>query len=113
MPYDEEMARRVRVELEGVEGLTEKKMFGGIGWMIHGNLATGVHSDGALMIRCTKEDTEENLARPGAYGMMRGGKPMAGWILVEGDAVVDDEDLATWVARGCAYAQGLPPKKKK
>jgi len=110
MPYDPGLAERIRSALEDVSGVTEKAMFGGIGWMIGGHLAAGAHSDGRLMIRCTREDHPSLMAEPGADAIRRGGKPMSGWLLIDGDAVSEDDDLARWIARGRAYAQSLPPK---
>ncbi len=113
MPYDPELADRIRERVDGTPGLVEKKMFGGIGWTIHGNMATGAHNDGKLMIRCSPEVFESYLAEEGAEGLMRGGKPMMGWVLVDPDAVADDADLDRWVERGIAHAAKMPVKKKK
>ena len=110
MAYDEGMAELIRDHLTGTPGLVEKKMFGGIGWTVHGHMATGAHSDGRLMIRCSKEDWDGIMALPGAVGMIRGGKAMKGWILVEPDGLVDDDALHTWIDRGRSYAASLPPK---
>jgi len=113
MAYDEALAARIRAALAGADGLVEKTMFGGIGWTIGGNMAAGAHNDGRLMIRCSKADFEAFLAEEGAVGMMRGGKALTGWVLVEPDAVADDAELDRWVGRGRDYAASLPPKKKK
>jgi len=113
MAYDESFALRVRALLADHPGFTEKKMFGGIGYMLGGNMAAGVHSDDRLMVRCAKEDHATFRAEPGCGAIERGGKDMAGWLLIDRDAVVDDAALAKWVARGRDYAGGLPPKKPK
>ena len=110
MPYDPQLAERIRNQLTDVPGLVERKMFGGVGWTIHGNMATGAHSDGNLMIRCSREDFPATIALPGALALMRGKTAMTGWVLVEAAAVVDDAALATWVQRGRAYAESLPAK---
>ena len=110
MAYDPELAERVRTLLDDTTGLNEKKMFGGIGWTIHGNMAAGAHNDGRLMIRCAKEDFESLLGEPGAEGMKRGSRRLTGWILVDAGTVSDDESLARWVGRGRSYAQQLPRK---
>ena len=86
-------------------------MFGGIGWMVNGNMAAGAHSDGRLMIRCSREDWEGFVSQPGAGAMLRGGKGMVGWVLVDPDAILDDQALGMWVARGRAFAESLPPKR--
>ena len=113
MPYDPKMAAQIRDLMAGTSGLVEQKMFGGIGWTVNGNMATGAHNDGQLMIRCAKEDFIDFLELPGANGMMRGGKAMTGWVLVEAATVADPSALAAWVDRGKTYAASLPPKKKK
>ncbi len=110
MPYDEEMARRIRAQLEGVRGLVEKKMFGGIGWTINGHMATGAHNDGRLMIRCPKENYDDIMKLQGAVAMERNGKGMRGWVLVDPKTVASDDGLAEWVGRGREYAESLPPK---
>lgn len=113
MAYDEVMAERIRSFLAGTDLLTEKKMFGGIGWMVGGHMAAGAHSDGKLMIRCAKDDFVDYISEPGAGGMKRGSTLMTGWVLVEADAVADDAGLELWVGRGRDYAASLPPKPKK
>ena len=110
MPYDPHLASRIRDLLTDVPGVVERKMFGGVGWTIHGNMAAGAHSDGNLMIRCSRDDFPATIALPGASALMRGSTPMTGWVLVEADAFTSDEDLARWVQRGRAYAESLPPK---
>lgn len=110
MPYDPKMADRIRTLLAGTAGLTEKKMFGGIGWMIHGNIAAGAHSDGRLMIRCDKGDWERWTQDDGVGAMVQAGRAMAGWLLIDGVAVRGDDDLQRWVERGRSYAASLPPK---
>lgn len=112
MAYDPDLAARIRASLAGAPNLVEKAMFGGIGWTICAHMAAGAHNDGKLMIRCAKEDFEGLLAEPGAGGLMRGGKAMSGWILVEADAVADDDALDRWVGRGRDHAASLPPKRK-
>jgi TfoX/Sxy family transcriptional regulator of competence genes len=111
MAYDEHLAARIRASISGASNLVEKKMFGGIGWTVGGHLAAGAHNDGKLMIRCAKEDHAAFLTDEGAGGMMRGGRAMMGWVLVDADAVADDAELDRWVGRGRDYASGLPPKK--
>jgi TfoX/Sxy family transcriptional regulator of competence genes len=104
MAYDEVLADRVR----DLAGLPEKKMFGGIAFLLNGNMAVGVHGDD-LIVRVAKTDHEACLAEPGARPFDMTGKPMTGWLLVSGD-VLDDDVLAAWVGRGTAYAGSLPPK---
>ncbi len=105
MAYDEVLADRVR-DVSG--GLAEKKMFGGIAFLLAGNMAVGVHGDD-LIVRVSRDDHAALLAEPGARPFDMTGKPMAGWLLVAGD-VLDDDVLRAWVDRGVAYAGSLPPK---
>ncbi|MCB9779201.1 MAG: TfoX/Sxy family protein [Alphaproteobacteria bacterium] len=110
MAYDEALAERVRDLLADAALLTEKKMFGGIGWMIGGHMACGVASSGGLIVRCSREDFDPLRSRPGADAMKRGDTPMTGWLIVDGDTVIDDAALAWWVGVGRAHASGMPPK---
>jgi TfoX/Sxy family transcriptional regulator of competence genes len=111
MAYDPKLADRVRSLLEDADGLNEKKMFGGIGWTIGGNMAAGAHNDGRLMIRCAREDFEKFLSEPGAEAMKKGTQSLTGWLLIDADAVANKRSLSRWVARGRAYAESLPRKK--
>jgi hypothetical protein len=104
MAYDEALAERVRDALSGSDGLSERKMFGGIGFMLHGNMAAGVHGS-ELMVRVAPERTEEALAQPHTRVFDLTGRPMKGWLLVGSGA-----DLEPWIAEGTAYASSLPPK---
>ncbi len=110
MAYDKALAARIRTFFAGTPSLTEKKMFGGIGWMIGGHLAAGAHNDGTLMIRCAKADYDDWVQEPGAGPMVQRGRAMTGWILVEVGTVIADEALNAWLERGHGYAAGLPPK---
>ena len=110
MPYDPALADRIRSVLDGTDALTEKKMFGGVGFMIGGNMAAGAHSDGRLMVRVSKETSDELAERDGASLMVQGGRTMRGWVLVDPESVRDDEALAQWVGHGRDHAASLPPK---
>jgi TfoX/Sxy family transcriptional regulator of competence genes len=112
MAYDEELAERIRAEVAGQKDLTEMKMFGGLAFLVGGNMAVGVSGQGGLMIRCDVDDTEALLSEPGAQPFEMRGKGMRGWLRVEADAVDDDVALRTWVERGTAYARSLPAKRK-
>jgi hypothetical protein len=104
MPYDEALAENVRAALTGREGLSERKMFGGIGFMLHGNICVGVHGE-ELIVRIPPERTEEALSRPHTRVFDMTGRPMKGWLLV-GKAA----DLDAWIAEAAEYAASLPPK---
>jgi TfoX/Sxy family transcriptional regulator of competence genes len=107
--YDEALAHRVRGRLAGQPGLTEKAMFGGLAFLLDGNLAVGVRSDD-LMVRVGPERADEALERPHARPSYMGERLMKGWILVSPEGLADDEELAEWVRRGVEYARSLPPK---
>lgn len=106
MAYDDVLADRVH-DAAG-PGLVAKRMFGGIAYLLDGNMAVDVHGDD-LIVRVDKADHEALLAEPGARPFDITGKPMAGWLLVSGE-VLDDDVLRRWVARGVTYAATLPPK---
>jgi hypothetical protein len=110
MAYDEELANRIRTILTGTPGLTEKKMFGGLGFMINGRAAGSAYKGGDLMIRCAKDDWAGFIEEEGDRAMERGGKPVSGWVLIDNDAVADDADLEKWVGRGRDHAASQPPK---
>jgi hypothetical protein len=110
MAYDEALAARVRNELGAQPGVTERAMFGGLGFMVDGHLAVAASSGGDLMVRADPATSEEWVDGETVRPMEMRGRPMAGWLLVSVAAVVDDEALATWVGRGAAYARSLPPK---
>ena len=109
MAFDEGLAARLREMLDGEDGLTEKRMFGGLAILLHGNMAVGVYGDG-LLVRSDPATQDELLAEPGAHVFDMGGRPMKGWLVIGPDGCTDDADLNRWVARGVAYARGLPPK---
>src|SRR4051812_27750452 len=111
MAYDEQLAERVRDLVGARSGVTEKKMFGGIGWMINGNMATGVMSTGGLIVRIEPDETEALVRLPHVSTFGReGAKPMKGFVVVDAAAVEDDAALAEWVDRGADRASSLPPK---
>ena len=111
MAYDEELADRVRVLLAGEEGLTERKMFGGLAFMVNGNMACGIVRDD-LMLRLGAEGAEEALRHRGIRQMDFTGRPMTGMVYVERGAL-DDPQLRGWVQRARDFARSLPPKKPK
>ena len=108
MAYDEALADRVRVQLDREDALTERKMFGGIAWMLAGNMAVGLMKDG-LMVRLGAL-AEAALDEPHTSRPMMGERPMKGMVVVAPAGVASDEQLGAWVSRGAAVARGLPPK---
>lgn len=109
MAYDEGLARRARESLAGQDGLVEKKMFGGVGFMIHGNLACGVNGD-ELIVRVGPEAYGDLIMRPFARPFDMTGRPMNGWLVVEPGGVQSDEDLEDWIGLGKSFALTLSPK---
>ena len=105
MAYDEGLAQRLREALAHEDGLTERRMFGGIAFMLDGNMAVGVSSD-ELMVRAGPDRFDEALARPHARVFDLSGRPMKGWVLV----APDDADLAGWLTLGVSFARSLPPQ---
>jgi TfoX/Sxy family transcriptional regulator of competence genes len=110
MAYDEDLADRLRVALSGVS-TTEKKMFGGLAFLVGGNMAVAASGQGGLLVRVDPEQTAMLLAERGAEEFDMGGRgPMKGWLRVTPDVLDDEATLAAWVNRGVAYAGSLPPK---
>jgi len=109
MAYDEALASRVRETLGDNPEISERQMFGGIAFMLSGNMAVGVRKD-ELMVRIDRDDHDEVLAQPGVRISDMTGRPMKGWILVAPEATADDTDLQRWVEAGLDFAGSLPPK---
>lgn len=113
MAYDELLAARFRDTLEGVANITEKRMMGGVCFMVNGNMIGGAHrektGEGRFMFRVGKENEAEALARPGAMPMIHGSRRMGGFVFVD-DGECDGPALADWVALARQYAESLPPK---
>jgi hypothetical protein len=109
MTYNETLAQRIRLEMGGLPGLIEKKMFGGIGYLLNGNMACGVHGDG-LIVRVGTEQSAAALSRPHTRVFDLTGKAMAGWLVVDPPGCASDANLRTWIDIGVKYALTLPPK---
>jgi len=110
--FDEELADRTRAALGDVQGVTEIKMFGGLCFTVHGNMAVGVIGS-ELMVRLTPDDGEAALAEPGVRPMDFTGRPMKGFIYVAPVGMKTDRKLKNWVSQGVAFASSLPPKEPK
>lgn len=110
MPYDEGFADRIRARLGGEVGVSEKAMFGGLAFLLHGNLAVGISNTGELMVRVGPDGTDDALARPNTRLFDMTGRPMKGWILVAPEGVKTTRQLAQWVTRGVEFARTLAPK---
>jgi hypothetical protein len=110
MAFDERLAGRIRNQLGKKKGLTEKKMFGGIAFLLNGNMSCGVHGE-ELIVRLSPDETDAALAQKHTRIFdLSGGRPMKGWLLVKPEGLKSDKDLAKWVDTGVAYAASLPPK---
>lgn len=109
MAYDEALAERVRARLAD-EGVTEKRMFGGLAFLIGGNMAVSVSREGGLLLRCDPVQTAELVQEPHASTAVMRGRPMEGWLRVAADGVQSEEALATWVGRAVSSARSLAPK---
>lgn len=107
--YDDDLAARLRLLLAG-QDLTEKKMFGGLAFLLHGHLAVAVSGQGGIMVRVAPEQTDVLLDEPGAEPFEMRGRPMRGWLRVAAHALHDDAVLRGWAEGGLAYVRILPPK---
>jgi TfoX/Sxy family transcriptional regulator of competence genes len=109
--YDEALAEEIRERLAAVDGeLIEKKMFGGLGFMLDGNLTVAASRRGGLLVRTDPADSDEVLALPGAEPMEMRGRSMPGWVFVSADALKSESDLDAWVDRALAFVATLPAK---
>jgi TfoX/Sxy family transcriptional regulator of competence genes len=111
MAYDEDLADRIRELTAGEPGLTEKKMFGGLAFLVGGNMAVSASGQGGLMVRVDPEESERLVADTGARLVVMRGRPMRGWLRVDSEDLRTKRTLATWVERGVAYARALPAKR--
>lgn len=109
MAYDRDLAARVRAELEGAPGITEKSMFGGLAFLVHGHLAVSVGSAGGLLVRVEPDRTDELSALPTASRQVMRGRQLTGWLHVDVDAEAPDAELRQWIDLGVEYARSLPP----
>ena len=110
MAYDEELAERLRALLGGRPGLTEQEMFGGLAFLIGGNMAIAASGQGGILVRVDPAQSDDLVATTSAEPMEMRGRSMAGWLRVDTADVADDDALGEWVRRGTAYAASLPPK---
>lgn len=110
MAFDPNLADRIR-ELTATERcLDEKRMFGGLAFLINGNMAVAATREGGLMVRVPRDDGEKLLQRDHVEPMVMGGREMRGWLRIAGPGIKTKRQLQSWVARGIEYAKSLPPK---
>jgi TfoX/Sxy family transcriptional regulator of competence genes len=110
MAYDEELANRLRECLQDEAGVTEKRMFGGLAFLVDGNLAVSASGKGGLMLRADPARSPSLLTEPHVEPMQMRGRELAGWLRVAPDGVRTSRQLARWVRVGVSYARTLPPK---
>src|SRR3954452_7334526 len=110
MAYDEDLANRIRELLAGEPGLTEKKMFGGLAFLVGGNMSVAASGQGGLMVRCDPEQTGELLEKPHARPFEMRGREMDGWLRVDDEGIRTKGELERWVRFGVESAPPLPPK---
>jgi len=108
--YDEELAGRIRTLFGDRAALTEQKMFGGLAFLIGGNMAIAASGEGGILVRVDPAESTELVATTRAEPMEMRGRQMAGWLRVDSGVVSDDAALTAWVERGAGYAGSLPPK---
>jgi TfoX/Sxy family transcriptional regulator of competence genes len=112
MAYDEHLAARLRELLRGEEGLTEKQMFGGLAFLINGNMSVAASGQGGLLLRVDPAETDALLTEPHAELLEMRGRSMQGWLRIAPEGLADQPDLERWVKHGVSYARALPPKRK-
>ncbi|MGA2925195.1 MAG: TfoX/Sxy family protein [Solirubrobacteraceae bacterium] len=110
MAYDEDLAGRVRELIAAEPGVTEKRMFGGLAFLIAGNMSVSVSGQGGLLLRCDPADTEALAGKPHAARFQMRGRELDGWLRVDVEGVRTKRQLERWVDRGVSYARSLPPK---
>ena len=110
MAYDEQLADQIRQVLANETGVVEKRMFGGLAFLLGGHMAVAASGQGGLLVRCDPEQTDTLAGEPHAAPAVMRGRPMDGWLRVDPEGVVDAPDLERWARLGAEYARSLPPK---
>ncbi|MDQ3359707.1 MAG: TfoX/Sxy family protein [Actinomycetota bacterium] len=110
MAYDDELANRIREVVHGEPGLSEKRMFGGLAFLVDGKLAVSASSMGGLLLRIDPRVTERLVSEPHVGRFEMRGRQMDGWLRVDAEVLETDDELRRWVSHGVTYARSLPPK---
>ena len=110
MAYDEDLADRIRALASGERGLGEQKMFGGLAFLVNGNMAVAASGQGGLLVRVDPQESAQLVETTPAEEMVMRGRSMAGWLRVASGEVQADDELRVWVDRGLSFARSLPPK---
>jgi TfoX/Sxy family transcriptional regulator of competence genes len=111
MAYDEDLANRIRELVLTEPGVSEKRMFGGLAFLINGNMSVSASRQGGLLLRVDPEETDSLLGKPHAHPFEMRGREMQGWLRVDAEGVATKRQLERWVARGVGYARSLPSKR--
>ena len=111
MAYDGKLAARIRDLVGGEAGLTEQKMFGGLAFLVGGNMAIAASGQGGILVRVDPARTDELVATTNADTMVMRGREMRGWLRVDAEQIESDDELAKWAELGTAYARSLPAKR--
>jgi TfoX/Sxy family transcriptional regulator of competence genes len=111
VPYDEDLANRIRELIAGEADVTEQRMFGGLAFLVGGNMSVAASGKGGLMVRVDPEDTGALLAKPHVRPFEMGGREMQGWLRVDDEGLRTKRQLEPWVKRGVSYARSLPAKR--
>lgn len=111
MAYDEDLASRIRELVAGEPGVDEKRMFGGLAFLVGGNMSVAASGQGGLLVRVGPAQSDDLLDEPHVEPFVMRGRAMRGWLRVEPDGVLSTSQLEPWVRRGVAFARSLPPKR--
>ena len=111
MAFDEHLAERIRLQLAGRKNIEEKKMFGGVGFLLNGNMLVGVRSE-SLLVRLGDEQGEKALKERHVSAFNISGRPMKGWVLVALEGIEEDCQLGSWIQRATKFVGSLPAKQK-
>jgi TfoX/Sxy family transcriptional regulator of competence genes len=109
MAFNQELAKQIRTQLGKLRGLEEKSMFGGVGFLVNGNMACGVHRD-SLILRLGAAEYEAALEQPHVKVFDMTGRPMTGWVTIGPDGYSNKKSLSRWLNQSVKFAQSLPPK---
>lgn len=113
MAYDEDLADRIRLTIGAAPDLSEMRMFGGLAFLVNGNMAVAASGNGGMMARVDPESAHEWVDGTSVETMEMRGRLMPGWLRVSTELLEDDAKMREWVDRGVSYARSLPPKAKK
>lgn len=111
MTFDAVLAQRLREVLRSESGVVEKRMFGGVAFLVHGNMSVSASSQGGMLVRVDPAATAELTADPNVHVAVMRGREMPGWLRVDDAGIDSAGDLRAWVTRGVEYAKSLPPKR--